>query len=383
MDQDPQSFEVFAANRLVQDRERITREWVRTLSSQLAADPVRILPHQQILDDIPVVLARAAESLLLPDPEWIAGETIVGREMRSIAHLRTAQGWGLAEVVREFDLLAQTLDAAASRWIDDYPGTPAIDGVGRVFGRLNRVPVRMVLVLVGELERERNQLLRQIATAEEEERSRLSEELHDQLGQLLAALLLGLKALERGTSAGDQRERIEELERLADRIARETQQLALDLRPPALEHLGLRQALENLVGEWSARSGIETDFQSVGVDEDRATPEIETALFRIAQEALANVLKHAGASRIGIVLECHQGGLYHLIVEDDGRGFDVQKTLASPDRSQRLGVRGMRERVSRLGGSLEIESSPGSGTTLFARIPFLSRPRLAPLAASG
>jgi signal transduction histidine kinase len=367
MEPKPDPFEQYAAQRLSQDRDEITRVWVETLSSQLRVDPERVLPHQGLLDDIPVLLGKAAEFLLAPEPQKLTGELLVVEEMRSIAHLRASQGWEMAEVVREFDELAQILDGVALRWIDDYPGTPDPKSVGRVFGRLNRVPLLMGQILVGVLEAERNHLLRELAAAEEEERARLSLELHDQLGQLVTALQLGLRTLESGIGAGDTSARIRELERLADRIARETQQLALDLRPPALESLGLPQALENLAGEWSARTGIDADFHAVRPAGTRLLPEVENALYRVAQEALNNVLKHAGAAHVSILLE-YRKGFHRLIVEDDGRGFDVEATLASAEKSKRLGVRGMRERVARLGGSLEIESSPG-GTTVFVRIP--------------
>jgi len=368
------SFEQYAATRLVQDREQITRDWVERLSSQLDLDPRQVLPNPELLDDIPVVLTKAAEFLVVPDPEKLTAERLVTDEMRNIALLRHSQGWRMAEVVREFDELAQLLDGAALHWIDDYPGTPDPKSVGRAFGRLNRVPLLMGQIMVGALEGERMNLLRQLASAEEEERVRLSRELHDQLGQLVTALMLGLKALKRGPDAGSQSERIEELERLADRIARETQHLALDLRPPALDNLGLRAALEGLAVEWSTRSGIECDFHSVLPVGERFSPEVETALYRVAQEGLNNVLKHTSASHVSLILERPDRSL-NLVLEDDGSGFDVEQTLARPEKAKRLGIRGMRERVVWLGGSLEIESSPGNGTTLFVRVPLAPRER--------
>lgn len=369
MDRTSASFEQFAADRLRRDREQITRDWVYRLAARLRVDPHRVLPHEQLLDDIPRVLATAADFLLAPDPERLSGEQLVTNEMRTIVGLRRRQGYGVREIIREFDELAQVLDAAALAWVDEFPGSPDPHSVGRVFGRLNRVPLLMGEITAGIQEEERNELLRQLAAVEEEERMRLSRELHDQLGQLLTALLLGLKALDRGEA---QRAEIEELERLAHRIAREMQQLALDLRPPALDSLGLSLALENLAVEWSARTGVPAYFQAVGMDGERCSPEVETAVYRVAQEALNNVLKHAGGSHVSIILERRAPSL-RLIVEDDGAGFDVEQTLASAEKSRRLGVRGMGERVARLGGALEIESSPGGGTTVFVRVPDLER----------
>lgn len=210
----------------------------------------------------------------------------------------------------------------------------------------------------------RREVLRQLVTAEEDERRRVSRELHDSLGQLVTALLLGLKALPRDGQMG----RIEDLERLADRIAREMQHMAVQLRPPALDNLGLRMALQAHMEEWSQRYGVECDFHSVGVDRERFAAELETTVYRVVQEGLNNVVKHAGATRVSLVLE-RRNGVVATILEDDGRGFDVEATLASPDKARRLGLRGMRERVALLGGELEIESAEGAGTTLYVRIP--------------
>ncbi|HEX8212340.1 MAG TPA: sensor histidine kinase [Longimicrobium sp.] len=370
MNQPAPTFEQFAANRLVADRNLITRDWVDTLSAQLDLDPRRVLPHNDLLDHIPVVLARAADFLLVPDQEKLTAEKVVTDEMRDIANLRRGQGFDVQEIIREFDELARLLDAAALRWLDDYPGVPDVKGVGRVFGRLNRVPLLMGQITVGTIEEERTSLLRQLAIAEEEERLRLSRELHDQMGQLVTALLLGLRGLQHESTSAEQSERIVELEKLADRIAREVQQLALDLRPPALDTLGLPAALESLLHEWSARNGVEADLQSIGIAGERFPAEVETMLYRVAQEGLTNVSKHARASRVSLVLE-RRGENLSIIMEDDGVGFDPEAVLTSPDKARRLGLRGMRERVARLGGTLEIESSPGAGTCLFirARVP--------------
>ncbi len=368
MNQAVPTFQQFAAARLVSDRNLITRDWVTTLSGQLGVAPHRVLPHHDLLDHIPVVLAMAADFLLVPDPDRLTSERMVVEEMRGIARLRRGQGFDVQEIIREFDELARLLDGAALRWLDDYSGVPDPKDVGRVFGRLNRLPLLMGQITVGEIEEERNSLLRQLAAAEEEERLRLSRELHDQMGQLVTALLLGLRGLRGGSTSAPEPEKIAELEKLAARIAREVQQLALDLRPPALDTLGLPAALESLLHEWSARNGIESDLQSIGIAGERFPAEVETMLYRIAQEGLTNVLKHARASHVSVVLE-RRGGTLSIILEDDGAGFDLQEVLVAAGKARRLGLRGMRERVARLGGSLEIESSPGVGTCLFVRAP--------------
>jgi signal transduction histidine kinase len=217
-------------------------------------------------------------------------------------------------------------------------------------------------------EEARSLLLRQLVTAEEEERRRISQELHDRMGQLLTGLLLGLRALPREADAGEREARLADLVQLTDQIAREMQSLALELRPPALDNLGLQLALQGHLETWSDRHGLEADFHSTGLDGERFPREVEITLYRVVQEGLTNVLKHAGASHVSLLLE-RRGRNLIAILEDDGAGFAVEEVLASPEKSGRLGLRGMRERMAVLGGTLVIESSPGSGTTVFARIP--------------
>jgi signal transduction histidine kinase len=221
----------------------------------------------------------------------------------------------------------------------------------------------------GRAEQARQLLLRQLVTAQEEERRRIARELHDQMGQDLTVLMLGLKAL-RDAAPGDSpvHERVESLQALATRIGREVRSLALQLRPPALDDLGLVATLANYVELWSARALVAGDFHTTGLEEQRLPSSIETALYRLAQEALTNVLKHAQATSVSLIIE-RRADAVHMIVEDDGAGFDVAAARSTAHIEQRLGLVGMDERVAHLGGTLTIESAPGSGTTVFVRIP--------------
>jgi signal transduction histidine kinase len=155
---------------------------------------------------------------------------------------------------------------------------------------------------------------------------------------------------------------LQELQALTDRLGQEVHHLAIELRPTALDDLGLQSALANYAEEWSARSGVAIDYHSTGPDSERLASAVETTLFRIAQEALTNVLKHAGAKRVSMILH-RSAERALLVVEDDGCGFDVAAVPAG-----RLGLMGMRERLALVGGTLTIESRPGKGTTLFADI---------------
>lgn len=234
-----------------------------------------------------------------------------------------------------------------------------------------------IVLLVGRFRKqaerlveERTELLRQLVHAEEEERRRLSRRLHDQMGQHLAALTIGLKGLEpTAGTAPEASARLDDLRALVDRIDQEVRRIALDLRPAALDDLGLEDALQSCVQEWSERSGVKADFQSVGLDRGSLVAPVETTLYRVVQETLTNVLKHAHANRVSVVAE-QRAGEVRLIVEDDGAGFDGEAVRARPDRRERgLGLIGIREGVAMLGGTVTIESEPSRGTAVFVRIP--------------
>jgi PAS domain S-box-containing protein len=213
----------------------------------------------------------------------------------------------------------------------------------------------------------RRDVVRRLATAQEDERRRIARELHDQIGQYLAALGLGLKALEAAApeaSSADQQ--LRHLRGLTDLIGTEVHNLALEIRPTALDDLGLSAALSTYAEEWATRSGVKVDFQNAGVDGERLPPAVETAVYRVVQEAMTNVLRHARASHVSLVLQRTSQGVV-AVVEDDGRGFDP---AAASQTSGRLGLLGMRERVELVEGHLTVESAPGGGTTVIARIPF-------------
>jgi signal transduction histidine kinase len=218
-------------------------------------------------------------------------------------------------------------------------------------------------------EADRQELLRKLATAHEDERRRIARDLHDQMGQLLTALGLGLKIAKDATpDPSPVRDRLQNLQALTDLIGREVHQLALELRPTALDDLGLQTALANYSERWTERSGIEVDFHAADSDVGRLPEEAETAIYRVVQEALTNVLRHAGARRVSVVL-LRSAGQAVAVVEDDGVGFDTESVTAPAGDGRRLGLLGMRERVALVGGTLTIESLPGRGTTVIARIP--------------
>jgi two-component system CheB/CheR fusion protein len=231
-------------------------------------------------------------------------------------------------------------------------------------------------------ERERLALMRRIVTTQEDERRRISRELHDQLGQSLTALRLKLEGLkgEAGKRSKLQA-RIDELVEIARRLDSDVDFLAWELRPTALDDLGLIVALSNYAKEWSKHFGVKVNFHSAGLGDARLEPLVETTLYRVAQEALNNVAKHAAAASVDMLLERRDGHAV-LIVEDDGLGFDADGFEADGE-GRGMGLIGMRERVVLVGGTAEVESTPGGGTTVFVRVPVELEPSDGPASEKG
>ncbi len=249
---------------------------------------------------------------------------------------------------------------------------------GRAEGQPNRRHViHGVLFDIDILKRsetERSHLLRRLASAQEEEQRRISRELHDQIGQTVTGLSLGLKALEQGLAKGSNEEsataQVRWLEQLAAQIGRDIHRTASDLRPTAIDDLGAFKAIQAYVAEWQDRYGIRVDIQTFGRD-NSLPPDVAAVLYRLVQEGLTNVLKHASAGKISLVLERKFAALA-LVLEDDGIGFDpeaVGRIASSGARTSGLGLSGMKERVALLGGTIAIESAPGNGSTIFVQIP--------------
>jgi len=224
-------------------------------------------------------------------------------------------------------------------------------------------------------EADRRDLQQKLTTAQEDERRRIARELHDQMGQHLTALGLGLKLVRDATpDSSPASARLQNLQTLTDMIGRDVHHLALELRPTALDDLGLRAALMHYAEKWSERSGIEVDFQAAKLDSSRLPPPVETALYRVVQEALTNVLKHSQARRVSLVLQRSPDHV-SAVIEDNGRGFDVESGSQPAATANRLGILGMRERVALVGGNLTVESSLEHGTTIIARVPLSTTPR--------
>lgn len=221
--------------------------------------------------------------------------------------------------------------------------------------------------------------------AEEGERSRIARELHDETGQALTSVLVRLRALEDRVEGAGLRDELRALRRLTAQTLEDLGRLVHDLHPSALDQLGLVAALRHLAAEFMRTHGVAVDVHIMnrggredggdgrdgrdrgpGRDESGLPAAVERTLYRMAQEALTNVARHAQASQVSIILDGRQGQV-QLVIEDDGRGFDPQALEHSAGGG--MGLRGMRERITLHGGAFKVESQPGRGTALFARIP--------------
>ncbi|HSC48704.1 MAG TPA: GAF domain-containing protein [Gaiellaceae bacterium] len=206
-------------------------------------------------------------------------------------------------------------------------------------------------------ERVERDALRRVVAAQELERQRLARELHDETGQALTSILLGLKQLEGAKSP----EALEGLRELVVATLQDVRRLAVELRPKVLDDFGLVPALERLTQNFAEHTGIAVDLEASAITE-RLPMEVETAIYRIVQEALTNVVKHARAQRVSVLLT-RANGRIKAVIEDDGTGFDQNATDGG------IGLIGMRERIELLDGSLAVETTPTSGTTVAVEVP--------------
>jgi signal transduction histidine kinase len=204
--------------------------------------------------------------------------------------------------------------------------------------------------------------VRRVVEAQELERARLARELHDETGQALTSILLGLKPLEQTAGSDEARASVASVRALVVSTLQDVRRLAVELRPTALDDFGLVPAVERLTDTFREQSGLQVDLEAQ-LGAGRLPSEAETTLYRVIQEALTNIVKHANAGRVSILLQRKGGGVV-AVVEDDGVGFDPAAT-----RADALGLAGMRERVALVGGRLQVESASGAGTTLVAEVP--------------
>jgi len=214
-------------------------------------------------------------------------------------------------------------------------------------------------------------LAQRLEAAKEEERKTIARELHDELGPTLTAVVINLQLLKDTPDVERRSRRIADTVEIVDRMIQRVREISLDLRPPLLDEMGLVTALRGYLETLAARSGIAIEVRAPGTVEG-LPPEVEIVAFRVVQESVTNVIRHAGATR-AVVTVGREDGLLLLSIEDDGKGFDVERRLEIAATGQALGLLGMRERVQLLAGTLSIASQPAGGTRVSAVLPVEAR----------
>jgi signal transduction histidine kinase len=227
--------------------------------------------------------------------------------------------------------------------------------------RLAESLAKRAAIAIGLSHRVSREAMRRVVDAQELERTRLARELHDETGQALTSILLGLKELEQAIGTAAERDRVADVRNLVVSTLQDVRKLAVELRPAALDDFGLAPALERLVESHRHDRAVTVDLE-IRLGEERLPADVETTMYRIVQEALTNIAKHAGAARIS-VLVTRKDDAAVVVVEDDGAGFDPG------DPTGGLGLSGMRERVALVSGRFRLETSPGAGTTIAAEVP--------------
>ncbi len=261
----------------------------------------------------------------------------------------------------------------SSSIVRDAGGTPvALVGIAR-----DITERKLLEKQLEESQRMRTEDLQQLAVAvqrgQEDERRRIARELHDDLGQRLSGMKFNIEVFEDTIprTNGETLDKMRHFKQQIDSMITEIRRLSSNLHPAVLDDFGLVVALELLCGEFQKVQQIKVGFEPQNRNMARFDPDVEIALFRIVQEALANVGKHAGASKVNLSLGMDDGHV-RLIIRDDGSGFNPAAVRRSKDSNRGLGLISMRERTQELGGSYRIESTPGKGTTITVEIPVQS-----------
>jgi PAS domain S-box-containing protein len=357
-----------------------------------------------LLDEAAIIVAQSlrvehSEALeLLPDGDTLLLRAGVGRRDGGIGHARgdakaapEACDTLLSSESANVDDLHTAIQFGGPRLLHDHgvvggvnvliPGLKRLFGVPGVYTTKRRTrtaddihflqSVANILATAAErkwTEENRTRLIERVMCAQEEERRRIARELHDETGQSLTSLLLGLRLIGDTRTLKKAKTQANQLRDITVQILDNLWRLARGLHPSILDDLGLVVALTRYATDYAESHGIAVNVRTEGLDSSRLPPPVETALYRIMQEALTNVARHAAAKTVRITLARQSLGV-HMIVKDDGCGFDAETTFRTSATSGHLGLYGMRERATLLGGSVTVESKRRKGTTVSVQIP--------------
>jgi chemotaxis family two-component system sensor kinase Cph1 len=317
-------------------------------------------PNKPAIHDGEVLTPRKSfaawqESVRLHAPPWLKIEVEAAHRLRL----------SLLEVVlRRIDQIARERETAHQQ---QERLTKQLDSRLQEWQKLAR-ELEQETELRAIVEAELSQVLHRTVADQEAERLRIARELHDTLGQSLTLLRLGLERIrESSPDSAELQQRVVGVNQIAADLVRQVNRLAWEIRPTALDDLGIQTAVQTLLDNWSESSKIRFDLH-LALGEQRLPLAIETTLYRVLQETLTNVVRHAEATEVAVILTAAEQ-LVTMVVEDDGRGFDWNDAVTRTPLTRRLGLLGIRERLATVGGTLEIESSRGNGTSIFVRIP--------------
>ncbi len=328
------------------------------LSEATLNEAMVALTGQMVLTTVAVSLVGVLAAMLLT---WLITRPIL--DLVSVTRAVAQGDLSVKATVWADDEFGQLTRAFNAMMDDLLAARGELESFNARLLRRNEELARLNAVVL-EKEAARSQLLEKIIAAQEEERRRIARELHDDTSQSLTSLKLGLRVLERPQPREALLEQLATMRETVGQTLEALHDLALDLRPSVLDDLGLVAALERYSRECQRRYHLPVTVQALGFEGRRLPMAVETALYRIAQEALTNVARHAGAGRAEMVLD-YRGAEVRMVVEDDGAGFDPR--LAGDGR--RLGLYGMRERAELVGGEVSVDSAPGRGTTVIVRVP--------------
>lgn len=300
---------------------------------------------------------------LIKDGQWVANLAV---------HSARPRHWTPAEVALAEDVADRTW-AAAERARAEAALQQAHDALEERV-RVRTLELARANAALEQEVRERTAaesqikaLFRRLVSAQEDERRAIARDIHDHVGQQMTALRMNLEALQmRAASGRPVADQVERTQDVALELDRSVDFLAWQLRPAALDEIGLSAGLNELVGGWAQRFQIQAAYDESGMDGERLPAEVETNVYRLVQEALHNIVKHARATRATVTLSQLNDRVV-LVIEDNGAGFDPDAAARTGDR--RMGLVGMRERALLVGGEFEVQSSPGKGTALFLRFP--------------
>lgn len=337
----------------------------RSVRDLLALAEARVVARDEQTADSRVALSLAPWAVAVPatSAAWLVPWRTLAWALPASFVLAIVFAVGTSLSVRR---PALALIAAAERMADGdletpLPAVPDGDEIGRLANALERMRVAL------HRDAWRRQTLRKVITAQEEERRRIARELHDDTAQSLAAVGVAIEAALEEMPDTPARARLEQLKGHVNGSLSELHRVIYDLRPSVLDDLGLAAAVRWLADEYSRRTGVAIKVETCDLEE-RLPPDIETAVFRVVQESLSNIERHAAADA-ALVQISREGAVLSVEIEDDGKGFEPEAVSVTPESARGLGLQGMRERVELLGGTFAITASPGCGTRVAVTVP--------------